>query len=130
MSFNPTLMTAIDRVRFAVGDVQSAELLPDDTYAAILAGFDGDERKTTLQIAEFLIVRYAQEPDKVDLDGGKTSAAWSERIKAWRRLADQIRAEFAQAVVTTQGGGAGTRRVSRFDDGRGSEYRRPDECLR
>lgn len=121
--FNPQLLSAVDRVRFAVGDTGDVELLADATYTALLAGVAGDETKTTILAADHLAVKYAQEPDKVDLDGGKTSAEWTERIRAWRLLAQRLRDELSAATVIKRGN-SGTRRVSRWDDCGGSEYRR------
>jgi hypothetical protein len=127
MSFNPTLASALDRVRFAVGDTNTtAELLPDDTYNALLAGTSGDETRATVQAADYLVVRYAQEPDKLDLDGGKTAAEWNERIGAWRRLADRLRGELAAAAAQLQQG-ARTYSVSRFTPV-SSEYSRRGRC--
>lgn len=127
MSYDPGLVTARDRVRFAVGDTNStAELLGDETYDALLAGTAGDESKATVQAAEYLIVRFAQEPDKLDLDGGKTAAEWGERIGAWRRLADRLRAELLDYAQRVQHG-VRTQRVSRFEPAT-SEYSRRGRC--
>lgn len=92
MSYNPALASPIDRARFVLADTDTSlnvdnssnELLPDATYASLI-GLYG-LRAGIMAAAAHLVVLYAQYPDKVSESGGK-SLTWSERIKAWEKVA-------------------------------------------
>lgn len=126
MSFNAELITPTDRVRFAVSDTGDVELLADETYIAILAGTNGDEKKAAIQVADHLAVRFAQQPDRLKVDGNNTEAEWKERVNGWLRVAARLRAELAEAEADAlkRKQGMTSSRVERFDSRNGSEYYR------
>lgn len=113
-TFDNTLPTALDRMRYALGDiVVAAALEQDETYAANLA-IHGEPIGTAV-MAEALAARFAQEPDSFSGDG--TSITWRERVKTWLALATRIRQEEAAA----SSGGAGSILGARGDE-TASEY--------
>jgi hypothetical protein len=84
MSYDDTLPTDKDYVRFVLGDTETAELLTDAQILAVLATMT--RNSTIAFLAQGLAARYAQNPDRVTLPSG-LSVAWSERVKYWRDLA-------------------------------------------
>lgn len=84
MAYDPTLATAIDRVRFAVGDTAATPLLPDATYTALIATYG--ESGAAGQAAGALAVLFAQKPGSVTLPNG-LSVSWASRVSAWQRIA-------------------------------------------
>lgn len=106
MAYDPALGTATDRIRLAVGDTDDADpLLPEPTYAALLAGFAAapdPERRATIAAAEALIARFAREASAVDV-AGTVKLAWADRLAAWRALANALRAEAGLATIGAAG---------------------------
>ena len=95
-TFDNTLPTELDQMRFMVGDVDvAAALEQDETYASALAlhGF----KLGTAAIAEALAARYAQRPDSISSEDG--SLSWRERVKTWLALATRLRAEEAAGIA-------------------------------
>ena len=84
MPYSPALDSPVSRVRFAVGDVATVELLPDATYTALLTQLV-TEIKAAQAAAAFLAVKYAQDPSSLSSSG--KSLAWSERVAQWNRIA-------------------------------------------
>ena len=100
MSYDPTLATARDKLRFRLGDVNTAaELLPDATYTAALDAHDDDETAAALQLLDGLIALYAQMPSKTSTDAG-ASVEWKDRLEAWKALRTRLLADVAAATVT------------------------------
>lgn len=84
-SYSVDLDDAVSRVRFAVGDIASPGLLPDETYEALLAVNVNSESKAIRQSAAALAARYATQPSSVSSNG--SSVTWGERIAQWRLIA-------------------------------------------
>lgn len=96
-TYDPSLFGPIDRLRFAVGDTNvAAALLPDETYESLLLGNTNDEQRAIVAAASALLVRYAQEPDRVDLDG-VGSAQWSKRLAGWGEIVRNGRTDITLA---------------------------------
>ena len=84
MSYDPTLPTDKDYVRFVLGDTDTtAELLPDAQILAVLS--TTSRNGTVALLAQGLAARYAQQPTSVSVSG--KSVAWAERVAYWRDLA-------------------------------------------
>ncbi|HEU4327377.1 MAG TPA: hypothetical protein VFS21_29840 [Roseiflexaceae bacterium] len=104
MAFDPALGDPISEMRFAVGDTQAVELLPDTTYQAVLdrsqqAGQpEPDVAAATRTIAAALAARYAIEPDSISDDG--TTITWRKRVDHWTLIAQ------GKAGGTSAAGGA------------------------
>lgn len=102
-TYDPTLFTALDRVRHALGDTVSPGLRDDDTIEALLiaAGTTLEavainttaEGLATASLAESLAMEFAQRPDSYSESGatGSISVSWRERVKGWLELAKRIR---------------------------------------
>lgn len=91
-TFDARLPTAKDRLRFALGDTDVTQpAAQDETYVAVLALHAADEQLAAIQMADSLILRYAQQPDVVDVDGA-IKVSWRDRLPAWRELAARLRA--------------------------------------
>jgi len=120
-TYDQTLMTPKDRMRFALGDIDMAAPLRDDeTYQAVLAAHD--ETLGTAVMAESLVMEYARQPDSVSL--GDASVSWRERIGRWAALATRLRAKAAaDAAPGVVGGVASTGTYRDGDQGR-AEYAR------
>jgi hypothetical protein len=109
-SFNNTLPTATDRIRRAVGDVNTLNALrQDEEIAAVLVLNSDDENAATADIAASLAVEYAQKPDSISDDG--TAIRWGERVKTWLTIAKEFRA--ASVVVVEGSGGVWTEQLVR-----------------
>ena len=97
-----------DRVRYMLGDTETtAPLLDDGEIASMLSLQPFNE--AVAQLAEGLAVRFAQEPDKYDADGG-LSQSWTQRVDAWFKLAERMRSVVmvADAPVPRSGVSGGT----------------------
>jgi hypothetical protein len=133
-TYDPTLLSALDRLRFLLGDTDTAAaLLPDETYTAMLASKGADETLAAIALADALIARFAQLATRKSVDGagGAGSVEYGNRLAAWRELAARLRKEVTQAAIVSRGSG-GITRPSRADDERGGEYyaggREPLDC--
>lgn len=94
-TFTNSLPTALDRMRYALGDVNvAAALEQDETYTANLS-LHG-ETLGIAAMAEALAARFAQKPDTFGSAGMNVS--WRERVKTWLALAARLRAETAMAT--------------------------------
>jgi hypothetical protein len=122
-TFDPTLVTAKDRLRAALGDRDmTAPLRTDEEYWAQLA-LTPDERLATAVMAEGLAAEYAFQPTTVSNENGTVS--WAGRITAWQALAARLYAELKASAAT----GFGSARAERAGEIR-SEYRRDERFWR
>jgi hypothetical protein len=93
-TFDITLPTLKDHIRLALGDAAAATgsvtgaLLQDASIQTKLAQCGYLE--ALAQLAESLIAQYGQQPDEYDERGG-IRLKWSERINAWKTIADHAR---------------------------------------
>ena len=95
-SYGSGLSTALDRIRFALGDTdETLAMLPDETILGALDVNGSDERRATISLAEGLMARYAREPDDVTTEGRAIS--WRDRLAAWRSLVGRLRSELGTA---------------------------------
>ena len=89
-TYHASLPTRKDHARLALNDLDSANAFFDDeTIEAKLASFGYLEG--VAQLADSLAVRAAQDPDKYAEGSAGLTSEWSERVSAWRRLADDLR---------------------------------------
>lgn len=83
MSYDPTLPTDLDYVRFVLGDTETTELLSDEQIEAILA--TNTRNGSIAFLAQGLAARYAQLPTSVSSSG--KSVSWgSLRVEYWLSL--------------------------------------------
>ena len=100
-TFDPTLATARDRVRFALGDTDVANALEEDvTYDVTIARYGEGEALRVM--AEGLASRFARKPDRIT--DGDFSVSWGERVKAWRALASGSTSNSTASTVTATRG--------------------------
>ena len=102
-TFDETLATDKDRIRFYLGDVTNlpaGAILSDEAINAELAAA-GSLPVALVSLARGLVSRYAQRPDSLSISG-EFSISWKERIGAWNALI----AEW-QPVAGTATGGSG-----------------------
>jgi hypothetical protein len=103
-TYDPTLATVKDRLRFRLGDSDPGEfLLSDEEIAAVLSLKADDEDSALLYLAKGLIRRYSREPVRTSADG--VTMDFSDRLKAWQ----EIVAEGSQTVTS----GLRVRRLNR-----------------
>jgi hypothetical protein len=119
VSYDPALLSARDRVRFAVGDTGALypEFLPDATYDAMLATFNGDEQRAIYAAAGALLT---QVPQRI------TDVGTTVDLGSWiTQLRGLVAAQQQTAVTTAQA--FRTRSPVRADRlSTASEYRRED----
>lgn len=90
-SFQPGLPNLLDHARLALADTDSAnQLLQDETIVAKLSVFGYLEGLA--QLADSLAVRAAQDPTRYAEGSVGLTAEWTDRVAAWRKLADDCRA--------------------------------------
>jgi len=82
-TYDPTLASARDRLRFALGDTDAAAPLEADTTYDAAISWHG-EAGALRAMAEGLASRFAQKPDRIS--DGDFSVSWGERVRAWRAL--------------------------------------------
>lgn len=113
-TYDPTLPTAKDRVRYALGDTNvAAALEQDETYVANLTLYS--ESLAIAVMAEALAARFAQKPDSFGTDG--LNVTWRERVKTWLALATTMRAN-----ATAAAGSAASSFVATRNDDTDAEY--------
>ena len=88
MAFNPALLTALDRIRLALGDIGTPELFADATYTALLVANANNEALAIRASAAALAAYYATQPSSLASDG--SSITWGSRITQWNRIAAGI----------------------------------------
>lgn len=124
-TYNPDLLTALYRVRFAVGDTTVADdaaIKPDEEYLAVIAAEDSEEAAVAT-MATALAAQVMQDPDSYSESGG-ISLTWKDRIKTWLSIAKDATARAETAVA-----GAGETTSSRATRHSGpvrAEYSRPE----
>lgn len=98
-SYDPTLTTALDRMRLRLGDTdvepEEDALAPDETYLALLS-LQG-EALGTATLAESFAARFGQEPGTVTVGGDTIS--WKDRVSTWLELAARLRKDAAAVVA-------------------------------
>lgn len=100
-TYHEALDRPLDRLRYLLGDFDvAAPLLPDVTYAAVLAQQFGDERLAVIQLAGGLVTKYAQVATSTSIGG--ISVSFATRITGWRDLITRLTAEIAAATGAAQ----------------------------
>ena len=79
-----TLLTARDRLRFQLGDTDTADALLADEEIAAAVTIKTTEDAALVYLAKGLLRRYARLPVKITADGA--SIDWGERVAAWREI--------------------------------------------
>lgn len=122
MTYDATLATTRDRIRFIVGDTSNdadAEYFPDATYDAEIANYDA-WKLAAASMAEAAAVKIESDPSSINLDGDLV-ASWQDRTRSLRAKAVQLRAE-AAAEALASGTGITSVALDR-DGGSTGEYR-------
>lgn len=121
-SFDPNLISVVDRMRSKVGDIGPEFLIPDVTYQAQL-NLETDWRLATAAIADQLASMFSKKPSSYTAVGD-FSSSWVDRGAAWRKLADQLR-----STVAAESGSGSTGHIAvaptRGDEMGDWEYTRP-----
>ncbi len=123
MSFDPSLPDVRSRLRLQLGDTSgdaATELLPDDTYDAVLAYNGNSEPKTLVHLAESLIAKFSQAASRINL--GDMEFSWRDRMVAWKAILQKF-----EGISTAAGGGGFVIQKPERDDIACGEYKRPDE---
>lgn len=97
-SYNPALTTALDRVRFTIGDTNMKSPMLLDAEITYALTQQGDTRLCAADLLDVLATRYARRPD-TSIDG--LSIGNSARAEQMRRAAREIR------VAVARGGSIG-----------------------
>jgi hypothetical protein len=119
-TYDSSLPTARDRIRFAVWDTDTAnQLRSDETIDAMIAEFG--ETAATAKIARSLANQFAQMPSSVTIPNGP-SVTWGERVRAWLALAQAIEADTGGVSSAPLDDGFRTRSFATT-----TEYRHPLE---
>jgi hypothetical protein len=125
-TYNDTLPTAKDRVRFNLGDTNVSPatnaLLTDETIGALIT--QHGETMGTVVAAESLATRFGQEPDSVSLSG--KTVTWKDRVKAWWELAARLRKALGEEAVEASNTSGTTSTLRPGEDERSGEYYREE----
>jgi hypothetical protein len=120
-SFDPTLPTAKDRVRDAIGDRDPAEWLRSNEEIEARLFQLADELLTVVVMAEGLAAEYARRIDSYSESGG-VSVRWSKRVETWLEIAKAGRAQIAEATATGTTATINTAAIRVGPGGYDSEY--------
>lgn len=78
------------RVRFTIGDTNSAAaLLQDEEINYLLGTVGNDEQAAAAEAAHRLLAKYGAQPKSVRLPDG-TSADFSDRVQVWKDLVARL----------------------------------------
>lgn len=102
-TYNPSHQRALDRLRYQLGDVDTAApLLPDATYEGVLDLQTNDERAAALVLLDGLITKFAQMPKRASTNSGSGAfvVEWQNRLEGWTALRTRLLAEVAAEVAT------------------------------
>jgi hypothetical protein len=101
MTYDPTLATPTDRIRFAVQDTSdTAPIIAEATVTALYTYHDDSEARATVAVAEAMILRISQDPDKLEITGA-LKVEWANRLGVLRALANGLRSELGLPVQGT-----------------------------
>ncbi len=125
MPYDPQLADNVSLLRFRVGDTDdAAQMLPDETYLALIGTYGTRLDKAELAVVQALIAKYAQQANRVTIPTLGTVVEWTDRLAAWRRQETRLAA--AIDAYDNSRVGLRTRRVQRFTRER-AEYVRERE---
>ena len=100
-TYDNTLATDRDKVRFGVQDTESTDpLFADEEIDARLSAL-GSVQATILDLAKKLMIKFAR---LVDVSVGKVSESNSQRFAAYKELVSQLEADNAAYAVPSFGG--------------------------
>lgn len=101
-TYDPTLATDRDKVRFEIQDTeQSDQLFSDEEIAATLSANGSSVLGTTLALAKKLLFRFAR---LVDTTVGRVSESASQRFAAYKDLVARLEADGANLAGPAFGG--------------------------
>lgn len=84
-TFDPSLASAKDRIRFRTADTQPGEMLVKDETIAGLLTYHGDETKALRAVAQHLLAHFGKQVDSAQLGDG-VGFTWKERMAIWREI--------------------------------------------
>ena len=102
-TYDPSMATAKDRVRFRLGDTIEADPLLQDEEIAYLIADGGSVGSVTIACADALAARFARMAQSVTDDIGQ-SVNYGDRAKQFATLATRLRTSGARAGVPFAGG--------------------------
>lgn len=101
-TYDPTLPMDLDRMRFALMDVDvDAPMAPDVTYLAMLDGADNNWRLAAAAMARSFAADAARKVQSLQGDPG--SITWGDRASKWLKIAAELEAEAARLGTGTGG---------------------------
>lgn len=92
-AYDPTLATAVSRVRLEIGDAGANQKLTDDFISGVLSVVDDDVLCAAEKIAHHFWAKYGHEEDK-SLGGPgsvRTKSDAQQRADQWKKIYDEIR---------------------------------------
>lgn len=112
-SFDPGLLTPLDWMRDALGDVNIEEpFAPDETYLARLNDANGSWRLAAAAMARSFASRAINDPSSFGATGDMT-VSWNDRSSAWLKIAQSLEADAAR--IEPARGGFWTAKLVRGD---------------
>jgi hypothetical protein len=100
-TYNSTLATDLDRVRFLVGDTDTDDKQLQDGEINYVVGFFGSVYGAAAAICEALAAKYARKCDK---SVGDLSLSMSQKSTAYRAMAASLRSQGSVLCTPTAGG--------------------------
>jgi hypothetical protein len=93
MPFDPSLSSSVDRIRLAVGDVDTIEWLPDPTYLTLLSDAADDLLIAKIAAFDVVIAFHRRQPVRRTANG--EAVDHSLLISDLLRRRDELKAELA-----------------------------------
>ncbi len=101
-TYDNTLATDRDKVRFEIQDTETSDqLFADEEIAAVLTA-EGSVSYTVLSLAKKLMIKFAR---LVDTSVGRVSESASQRFAAYKTIVDKLEAELGASYAMPSFGG-------------------------
>lgn len=103
-TFDPNLLTDLDRMRDALGDINlESPFAPDETYLARLQEAGDNWRLAGAAMARSFASRAINSPTSFTATGDM-SVSWADRAKSWLTIAAALEAENARLEEPVRSG--------------------------
>lgn len=131
VTYNPALLTDLDRMRNILGDVNlDAPYAEDETYIARLLEASGSWKLAAAAMARSFAAQAINQVSSFST-GSDLAVSWSSRADSWLKIAQSLEQDAARDRETDDSTTSGwwSAKVTRSDRRVRSEYARPIDML-
>jgi hypothetical protein len=100
-TYDPTLATDLDKVRFEIQDTETSDQLFSNEEITATLTATGGVAATSLKLVKKLMLKFAR---MVDTQVGRVKESASQRYAAYKDIADKLEAEAAAYCIPSFGG--------------------------